>query len=240
MEIIYHGHSCVQIRDGDHSIVIDPFLSGNPLSVAKPEDLKVQYVLLTHAHQDHILDAVPIAKANKAKIVATFELANYMRWQGAETIEVNMGGTADLGFAKAKFVQAFHSSGIVLKDEKRMIYGGMPGGFIIQWNGITIYHAGDTALFSDMKMFGERHTIDLACLPIGDKFTMGPDDAVTAAVWLKAKQVLPIHYNTFPAIKQDAAAFGRLLSEHGIQCIAAVPGERFTLEKKSVIFASAP
>lgn len=229
MEIVYHGHSCVEIRDGEHALVIDPFLSGNPVSVTKPEDVKVQYVLLTHGHQDHVLDAVPIAKANGAKIVATFELANYMRWQGAETIEVNMGGVAKLDFCEVQLVQAFHSSSIILEEEQRIIYAGMPGGFIIRWNDKTIYHAGDTALFSDMKMFGEMNNIDLAFLPIGDNFTMGPEAAATAAEWVGAKHVVPIHYNTFPPIRQDADAFVRLLAEKGVRGTALKPGERMEL-----------
>lgn len=229
MEIIYHGHSCVQIRDGEHSLIIDPFLSGSPVSVTKPEEIKVQYVLLTHGHQDHTLDAVSIAKANGAKIVATFELANYMSWQGAETVEVNMGGRVDLGFADVQLVQAFHSSSIILEEEKRIIYAGMPGGYIIRWNGKTLYHAGDTALFSDMKMFGELHEIDLAFLPIGDTFTMGPQEAALAAEWLGAEQVVPIHYNTFPPIVQDADEFVSMLKDREIKGIALKPGEQMSL-----------
>lgn len=229
MDIIYHGHSCVQIKSGDHSLVIDPFLSANPLSVTKPEDVKVQYILLTHAHQDHILDAVPIARANGAKIVATFELANLMRWKGAETIEVNLGGSVDLGFARAQLVQAFHSSGIVIEEEQRICYAGMPGGYIIQCEGKTIYHAGDTALFGDMKLFGELHQIDLAFLPIGDTYTMGPREAAIAAEWVKAKHVVPIHYNTFPPIRQEADAFIGLLQERGIQGTGMKPGQSISL-----------
>jgi len=229
MELIYHGHSCVQIKSGEHSLIIDPFLSGNPLSVTKPEDVKVQYILLTHAHQDHILDAVPIARANAAKIVATFELANIMRWKGVDVLEVNMGGSVDLGFAKAQLVQAFHSSGIVFEEEQRIIYAGMPGGYIINCEGKTIYHAGDTALFSDMKMFGELHEIDLAFLPIGDTYTMGPREAAIAAEWLRAKHVVPIHHNTFPPIRQEVLAYIELLNERGIQGIAMKPGDRISL-----------
>jgi L-ascorbate metabolism protein UlaG (beta-lactamase superfamily) len=229
MELIYHGHSCVQIKSGDQSLIIDPFLSGNPLSVTKLEDIQVQYILLTHAHMDHILDALPIAKANDAKIVATFELANLMRWKGADVIEVNLGGSVDLGFAKAKLVQAFHSSAIEIEEEQRLLYAGMPGGYIIRCEDKTIYHAGDTALFSDMKMFGELHEIDLAFLPIGDTYTMGPREAAIAAEWLRAKHVVPIHYNTFPPIKQEAADYIQLLQDRGIQGTAMKPGDRINL-----------
>lgn len=225
MIIQFHGHSCVQISEGGHSLIIDPFISGNPLSVTKPEDVKVDAVLLTHGHNDHILDAPAIAKANRAPIVATFELANIMNWRGAETIEINLGGTVKLGFAEAQLVQAFHSSSVMIEEEQRIVYAGMPGGYMIRWNGKTIYHAGDTALFSDMKMFGELHDIDLALLPIGDHYTMGPQEAAIAAEWTRAKQVVPIHHGTFPPIKQDTDSFLQMLKERGIAGTVLAPGE---------------
>jgi L-ascorbate metabolism protein UlaG (beta-lactamase superfamily) len=228
MEITNHGHSCVQIAAGGKSLVIDPFLRGNELAVAKPEDIKTDAVLLTHAHADHIMDAEPVARHNDAPVVATFELANYMSWKGLKTIELNIGGTVDLGFAKATMVQAFHSSGIVLGDEQRIIYGGMPGGFIIRAEGRTVLHAGDTGLFGDMKMIGQRYDIDLAFLPIGDKYTMGPEDALIAAEWLGAKVVVPVHYNTFSVIRQDAEAFVRKLEEKGLKGRVMRPGDKFS------------
>lgn len=230
MEIRYHGHSCVQISHGGHSLIIDPFISGNPLAATKPEDVKVEHILLTHAHPDHILDTVPIAKNNDATIIATFELATYMSWQGTKTFAMNIGGRTSLGYADIEMIQAFHSSGIVLEEEKKIIYGGMPGGYIIRWNGLTILHSGDTSLFSDMKLIGERNQIDLAFLPIGDVFTMGPQDAALAAEWLRAKTVVPLHFNTFPPIQQDAQAFAESLTAKGITGRAMQPGETWTLE----------
>ncbi|MNZ77232.1 metal-dependent hydrolase [compost metagenome] len=229
MEIVYHGHSCVQVKTNDKSLIIDPFLRGNPKAVTKVKDISTDAVLLTHAHADHIYDADVIAKRNKAPVVAIVELAAYMSWKGVETIGMNMGGTVDLGFAKAKMVQAFHSSGIVIEEEKSIVYAGMPAGYIIQAEGLTILHAGDTALYGDMKMIGERHSIDVAFIPIGDHYTMGPDDALQAAEWYGAKLVIPVHYNTFPVIEQEAELFVQRLREKGLNGQVLKPGEHLVI-----------
>lgn len=229
MLITYHGHSAVQLTVNDKSLIIDPFLSGNERAATKPEDIKVQAVLLTHAHADHILDAAPIAIANDAEIVANFELAAYMSWKGARTNPMNLGGTIDLGFAQAKLISAVHTSGIIDEDSKSIFYGGIAGGYIIRAEGLTILHAGDTALFSDMKLIGEQESIDVAFIPIGDHFTMGPDEALQAAQWYGAKLVVPIHYNTFEPIRQDAEEFVRRLGELGIEGMALAPGEYFEI-----------
>ncbi|MFC5651900.1 metal-dependent hydrolase [Paenibacillus solisilvae] len=226
MKINYHGHACIQIHTNGKSLVIDPFLSGNPTAKIKPEDIKVDAVLLTHAHQDHILDAAPIAKANDAPVVSIVELAAYMSWQGVKnTIGMNMGGTVNLGFAKAKMVQAFHSSGIVIEETKQILYAGMPAGFLIFAEGLTILHAGDTSLFSDMKLIGERHPIDVVFLPIGDHYTMGPEDALLAAQWYNARLTVPVHHSTFPLIKQDAEQFVRQLEKRGLNGRVMAPGD---------------
>lgn len=229
LEIRYHGHSTVQLTTEGHSLIIDPFITGNGQATTKLADIQVQYILLTHGHQDHILDAVELAKANDATIVATHELATYLGWQGAKTIGMNLGGSVALPFGKVKMTQAFHSSAVVLDDQKQIVYMGMPGGFLIEIGGKTVYHAGDTGLFGDMKLLGDRHDIDLAFLPIGDHFTMGPEDALTAAEWVKADYVVPIHYNTFPPIKQDGDAFVAELAEKDIRGKALKPGETLRL-----------
>jgi L-ascorbate metabolism protein UlaG (beta-lactamase superfamily) len=226
MELIYHGHSCVELVTNGKSVVIDPFLRGNELAVTKPEDIKADAVLLTHGHIDHILDAEPVARNNDAPIVAIVELATYMAGKQLKTIGMNMGGTVDLGFCKATMIQAFHSSGITLEDGQ-IQYGGMPAGFIIRAEGLTILHAGDTALFGDMKMIGERYNIDVAFLPIGDHYTMGPEDALLAAKWFGAKVVVPVHYNSFPPIRQDAEAFAKKVEAQGQKGKVLAPGEKF-------------
>lgn len=233
MELIYHGHSCVQIITNGKSLVIDPFLRGNPIAVTKPEDIQAQYILLTHAHTDHILDAPAIAKANDAPIVAVVELADFFASKELKTIGMNLGGTVDLDFAKAKMIQALHSSGITLEDGSRL-YGGVSAGYIIQAEGLTILHAGDTALFSDMKLIGDRHKIDIAFIPIGDHYTMGPDDALQAAQWYGAKFVIPVHYNSFPVIQQDAHVFVSRLVAQGQRGKVLLPGEKLAMSKSDL------
>ncbi len=210
MKISYHGHSVVRIETNGKTILIDPFITGNTTTDLNAADVKADVILLTHGHGDHVGDTVEIAKRNNALVVATFELATYLSWQGVETFGMNIGGAREFDFGTVKFTQAFHSSGFVTND-KQIIYLGMPTGILFTAEGKTIYHAGDTGLFSDMKLIGERHHIDVAFLPIGDSFTMGPEDAAVAAEWLGAKLVVPIHYNTFPPIAQDPERFISLL-----------------------------
>jgi len=229
MEITYHGHSCFQLTEGEHSIIIDPFITGNPSAQVKLEDIKVQYILLTHGHGDHFGDAIKIAKRNNATIISNHEIATYLGWQGLNVQGMNTGGSYQFEFGKVKLTQAFHSSGLILEEEQKIVYMGMPIGFLITMGNKTVYHPGDTALFGDMKMIGELNDIDVAFLPIGDYFTMGPEDALIAAEWLKAKVTIPMHYNTFPLIAQDGDQFVLNLEKKGLKGKKVNPGEKIEM-----------
>lgn len=214
MKITYYGHATVQLDIDRTSVLIDPFLTSNPHTDVDPASVKADYILLTHAHFDHIEDVELIAKQTGATIIATHELATYYEKKGYSVHGMNIGGGHSFSFGRVTMTQAFHSSSLDMGDVP--IYMGMPGGFIIETEALTVYHAGDTALFSDMKLYGERFDIDVAFLPIGDNFTMGPVDALDAAHWLQAKRVVPIHFDTFPPIKQDAQAFCDQLHQRGL------------------------
>ena len=206
MKISYHGHSAVRIETDSHKILIDPFITGNPLSDLDPDTVEADVILLTHGHGDHVGDTMAIAKRTNAQIVALNELAVYLGQKGLNAHGMNIGGARDFDFGRVKFTQAFHSSSYE-EEDGTFIYTGMPGGILLTINGKTIYHVGDTGLFSDLKLIGEMNKIDLAFIPIGDNFTMGPEDALIAADWIKAEIVVPVHYNTFPVIEQDGDAF---------------------------------
>jgi L-ascorbate metabolism protein UlaG (beta-lactamase superfamily) len=210
-----------------HSVVIDPFLTGNPLGAADAGDVAAEYILLTHGHGDHLGDTVAISKRTGAPVITNFEIGNWLQAQGVKnTIGLNVGGGYDCGFMTVKSTPAIHSSS--LEDGSN---GGLSCGYIItSKGGLRLYFAGDTALFSDMALIGEEN-IDLAFFPIGDYFTMGPDDSLRAIQFVQPKVVVPMHYNTFPAIMQDVSHWAnRVSSETNAQPIVLDPGGSYTLE----------
>lgn len=208
MKVSYHGHSVVKVETDKHTILIDPFISGNEACDLDAETVKADVILLTHGHNDHVGDTMEIAKRNDALVVAPNELAVYLGFQGLNTHPMHIGGAHEFDFGRVKFTQAFHGSSYT-EEDNTIVYTGMPAGILLTIDGKTIYHVGDTALFSDLKMIGDMNTIDLAFVPIGDNFTMGPEDALVATDWIRAKVVVPVHYDTFPVIKQDPEAFAK-------------------------------
>ncbi|MFS0780602.1 metal-dependent hydrolase [Bacillus sp. 1P06AnD] len=211
MNVSFHGHSVVKIETNGKMILIDPYITGNGQTDLKVEDLKPDVIILTHGHDDHVGDTVQLAKKHGSLVVGIVELLTMLEWQGVEnTHPMSIGGSKEFDFGNVKLTPAFHGSGFITKD-KQIVYCGQPAGVLLTIEGRTIYHAGDTALYSDMKLIGERHPIDLAFVPIGDNFTMGPEDAAKAVEFLDPKVAVPMHYNTFPPIQQDPERFLSML-----------------------------
>jgi len=197
MKITFYGHASLGIDVNDTTILVDPFISGNPKAEHIDIDaLKADYILVTHAHQDHILDVERIAKRTGAIVVANFEVANHFDALGIETHPMNHGGQWDFEFGNLKYVNAIHTSSF--PDGK---YGGQPGGFVIEGERKNIYIAGDTALTMDMKLIPLFTKLDLAILPIGDNFTMGVDEAIFASDFVQCDKVLGYHFDTFGYIE---------------------------------------
>jgi len=209
--VTFLGHSCFLIRAGTTTLIVDPFLSGNPKAEAKPADIKADYVLVTHGHGDHWGDTEMIARANDATVIGCFELANYAGARGLKTHALHIGGGFDFPFGRVQMTPALHGTGA---DSSASVYTGTAGGFLVEVEGKTIYHAGDTALTYDMKLLGDFHKVDLALLPIGDNFTMGVADAVRAVTFIKPRTVVPMHYGTFELIDRDPELFASEVRKH--------------------------
>ncbi len=206
-KLTFHGHACFSLEANDGTTLwIDPFLSGNPLADIGPEAVqKADYVLFSHGHSDHLGDGFDIAKRTGAMVISTFEIVSFAtEVKGiAKVHPMHIGGGFNFPFGRVKMTPALHG-GAVDGDESGR-FTTVPGGFLITLNGSTLYHAGDTALITDMELL--KGQVDVACLPIGDNFTMGPEDAVRAVEMIEPKTVIPMHYNTFDLIRQDPTAF---------------------------------
>lgn len=215
----YYGHSCFLLNDGKYKVLTDPFLTENPLATAKPEDIQCDFILVSHGHFDHLGQAEVIAKRTGAQVLAIPEILGTM--DGINGHGMNVGGTVKLPFGSVKMVPAIHSC---------MVAGGVAAGFVIEIGGQVVYFAGDTGLFSDMKLIGELCGVTVAVLPIGDNFTMGIKEAVVAAEFVGAKKVIPVHYNTWPLIAADAAEFKKQVEAKGKATVEVVkPGESVKL-----------
>lgn len=223
MKITYYSHVAVGLEHDGTRLIIDPFLTGNGNAPVKADEIDVSYVLLTHAHGDHIGDGVSIAKRNNATVIAPFELATICENEGCNVHPMHIGGAHAFDFGRVKLTIAHHGSGYM--GNGNPVYGGNPCGFLITMGGRTVYHAGDTGLFLDMKLIGEMNEIDVAFLPIGDNFTMGITDAVKATEFIKPGIAIPTHYNTFPVIEADPGEFVRQVEATGMKARALDFGE---------------
>lgn len=223
--LTFIGHSAWRITHGSADILIDPFITGNPVAGIAADDLSPTHIILTHGHGDHLGDTIDIAKRSGAQVITTFEAGNYCQSKGCENVVgMGLGGAHQFDFGRVKFTLAHHSS-----SAPDGTYLGNPAGVLLGIDGRTIYHAGDTALFLDMKLIGEMNAIDVALLPIGDFFTMGVDDAVKAVEFLHPKLAIPMHYNTFPPIKADPHDFVSKLQANGSRGLVLNPGETHTI-----------
>ncbi len=223
----FYGHACFRLEQGDTQVLVDPFLTGNPHLAKMPEDMKPTTILVSHGHDDHLGDAIELARRNAATIVASPELAAFCSRQGVAVEGAHMGGTLKFPWGSVKLVQAFHSSST---GPNLDIFVGNPVGFVITFYDKVFYHPGDTALFGDMRLIGDRNKIDLAYLPIGGRYTMDVDDAVLAAQFLRPKAIIPGHYNTWPIIEANASDFkAKVESATDSKVVLLKPGEVYEM-----------
>jgi L-ascorbate metabolism protein UlaG (beta-lactamase superfamily) len=235
MEIKFHGQACFELSDGSTTVLTDPFLKpNNPIAVATADEVEPTHIAITHGHADHVADAVAVATRTGAHCVAMVELANWLGSQGVEEDKLsdpNLGGTVEFDWGWISLVPAWHTNTIPGSDEapfsaEHGISIGVPAGLLINIDGKTVYHAGDTCLFGDMKLIAERSPVDVALLPIGGHYTMDLRDAAVAADFVGADTVIPMHYNTFPPIEADAEEFkSRVEEKTKSKVVILEPGE---------------
>jgi L-ascorbate metabolism protein UlaG (beta-lactamase superfamily) len=228
MKITFLGHAGFLLA-GEMNILIDPFLTGNPVATVTPDELTADLIFVSHGHGDHLGDAISLAKKTGATIVSVFEIATYCSKYGVQTHPMHIGGSNRFGPVMVKLTPALHGSGLPAGDGS-IQYLGNPCGFIFTLDGKTIYHSGDTGLFGDMELIGKRNPVDLAMLPIGDNFTMGMEDALEAVKLIKPNVVIPMHYNTWPVIAQNPREFKENVEkETPARVIILEPGESYEL-----------
>lgn len=213
-KLTYIGHSAFFIEKDWDGILIDPFITGNPLANFDYKQKRISQIVVTHAHLDHLGDAIAISKATGAQIIAVFELANYCIDKGAKAIGVGIGGKLKFKWGSLKFLPAVHTS-----SNPDLPYGGIAASVLFDIDGTTIYHAGDTALMPDFTMIGELYNPYYAILPVGGFYTMDMEDAAIAAKMLFSPEIIPMHYNTFPNIRVDIQKFVDLIEEQGQKCL---------------------
>jgi L-ascorbate metabolism protein UlaG (beta-lactamase superfamily) len=224
MDVNFLGHAAFTLTDGDTTVLIDPFLTGNPKAAVSADDVNPTTILISHGHGDHLGDTVAIAKRTGAAVLAITEVAGELSGEGIETINCNLGGTATFDWGWAKLVPAWHTS----TTDKGTV--STPAGILVNFADTLVYHLGDTCLFSDLQLVGKRRQIDVALLPIGGHFTMDRHDAVDAADFVGAKTVIPCHYDTFPLIETDAEAFkADVESATNAKVVVLAPGESHTV-----------
>ncbi len=204
IQLIWHGHACFEIR-ASFNVLIDPFFRGNPKAKLVPEDMGPDIILVTHGHYDHLGDTIGIAQRTGCRVIAVHELANYLKSQKVMAEGMNIGGRMKVNDMSVVMTDANHSSSV--SHAGLRLYAGRAAGFILQVNGCSIYHAGDTGLFTDMRLIGDVYRPDVALLPIGGRYTMDPDDAARAVDFIRPKIAIPMHYNTFDVISQDPLDF---------------------------------
>lgn len=227
MLLRFLGHACFFLQLEGAKIILDPYLNNNPQAVLSPDQVTADWVLVTHGHHDHLGDAVEIAQRNKATIITISEIARYCSAKGVKAHAMYIGGKYNFGTFSIKLTLALHGSSTSADPTE---YLGQPCGFLVFAEGKTIYFAGDTGIFGDMELIGRLHPIDLAVLPIGDNYTMGPEDALEAVKLLKPKLVIPAHYNTWDIIRQNPEQFKAAVENNtGVPVSVVLPGNTLEL-----------
>ncbi|NOZ83083.1 MAG: metal-dependent hydrolase [Euryarchaeota archaeon] len=222
MKITYHGHACFELS-GSRRVLIDPFISGNPSARVKPEELEPEVLLVTHGHEDHLGDALDIAKRAKPEIGVIHELAVLFQEHGVEATGMNIYGSAELAGVRVTLLPALHSSSYAGR------YTGSACGYLVEMDGRKVYHAGDTGLFGDMRLIGELFSPEVMLVPVGDRYTMSPELAVRAVEMVKPELVIPMHYRTFPVLAQSIGAFTEGAEKAGARVVVLEPGESHEL-----------